>query len=289
VLVADDAYRGRVSHHAGHKRDGGAVMTPSVPSAGTKHDKYEHLIPLQRSYAERPVDHPDRQQLREQLISGYLPVAHHTARRFTGRGEPLEDLTQVATLGLINAVDRFDPDRGSDFLSFAIPTITGELRRHFRDHGWSIRVPRPVKDLHVTIKGTLAELSQELGRAPRSSEIADRLGLPMSDVIEALRVGEAYRSVSLDEMLGLAERSDTLGDLIGGLDAELARIDDREALRPLLAQLPPQERAILALRFFRHLSQTQIGEQVGLSQMQISRVLRRTLAFLQERVPDPDC
>jgi RNA polymerase sigma-B factor len=263
-------------------------VTPSVSSVGTEHGEYGHLIPLQRRYAGLAADDPERARLREQLINGYLPVAEHIARRFAGRGEPLDDLMQVATVGLINAVDRFEPDRGSDFFSFAVPTITGEVRRYFRDHGWSTRVPRRLKDLHIAIRSTLADLSQQLGRAPRPSEIADRLGLPVSEVIEGLQAGEAYRSSSLDEMLGSGEGKATLGEFIGGLDGELALIDDREALRPLLAQLPPRERTIIALRFFRQLTQTQIAEQVGISQMHVSRVLRQTLAYLQEQMAGLD-
>jgi RNA polymerase sigma-B factor len=243
---------------------------------------------LQRRYAELDPDDPDRSGLREQLINGYLPVAEHIARRFAGRGEPLDDLMQVATVGLINAVDRFEPDRGSDFFSFAVPTITGEVRRYFRDHGWSTRVPRRLKDMHIAIRSALAELSQQLGRAPRPSEIADRLGLPVAEVIEGLQAGEAYRSSSLDEMLGSGEGKATLGEFIGGLDSDLALIDDREALRPLLAQLPPRERTIIALRFFRQLTQTQIAEQVGISQMHVSRVLRQTLAYLHEQMAGSD-
>jgi RNA polymerase sigma-B factor len=264
------------------------VTSPGSSAAATRDGEYAHLIPVQRRYAELAIDDPDRQRLREQLINGYRPMAEHIARRFAGRGEPLDDLVQVATMGLINAVDRFEPDRGSDFFSFAVPTITGEVRRYFRDHGWSTRVPRRLKDLHIAIRGTLAELSQQLGRAPRPSEIAARLDLPLADVIEGLRAGDAYRSSSLDEMLGSGEGSATLGELMGGLDGDLALIDDREALRPLLADLAPRERTILTLRFFRQMTQTQIAEQVGISQMHVSRVLRQTLAELRERMSAPD-
>jgi RNA polymerase sigma-B factor len=275
-------------HRDEERRDGASTVTPSVSSVGTEQGEYAHLLPLQRRYAELDPHDPDRQDLREQLINGYLPVAEHIARRFAGRGEPLDDLMQVATVGLINAVDRFEPDRGSDFFSFAVPTITGEVRRYFRDHGWSTRVPRRLKDLHIAIRSALAELSQQLGRAPRPSEIADRLGLPVAEVIEGLQAGEAYRSSSLDEMLGSGEGKATLGEFIGGLDTELALIDDREALRPLLAQLPPRERTIITLRFFRQLTQTQIADQVGISQMHVSRVLRQTLAYLHEQMAGSD-
>ncbi len=285
--------RGQMTPHAGHTRgEPPRCVTPpvssGVSSGETDHDEYAYLIPLHRRYAEFVAGDPERQRLRDQLISGYLPVAEHLARRFVGRGEPLDDLIQVATVGLINAVDRFDPSRGSSFLSFAVPTITGEVRRYFRDHGWSTRVPRPLKDLHLAIRSARAELSQELGRPPRPSEIADRLGLPTTKVIEGLQVGDAYRGLSLDEMLTIGEATAALSEFLGGLDAQLALIDNREALRPLLADLPARERTILALRFFRHLTQTEIGEQVGLSQMHVSRVLRQTLTFLQRRMNSSD-
>lgn len=264
-------------------------MNPSDSSDDARGGEYGHLVPLHLRYAELRNGDPERERLREQLISGYRPMAEHIARRFAGRGEPLEDLVQVAMVGLINAVDRFEATRGSDFLSFAVPTITGEVRRYFRDHGWSVRVPRRLKDLHIAVRGVVAELSQQLGRAPRPSEIATRLGLPTTEVIEALAAGEAYRSSSLDGILSSEEGDGaTLGELIGGLDDDLALIEDREALRPLLAALEPRERTILILRFFRQLTQTQIAEQVGISQMHVSRVLRQTLIHLREGMSDPD-
>ena len=264
-------------------------MRASESSSGNgRGDEYEHLVSPHRRYAELSVDDPERELLREQLISGYRPMAEHIARRFAGRGEPLEDLIQVATVGLINAVDRFEPARGSDFVSFAVPTITGEVRRYFRDHGWSMRVPRRLKDLYVAVRSVAAELSQQLGRAPRPSEIATRLGVPTAEVIDALGAGDAYRSSSLDGILSSDGGNATLGELIGSLDDDLALIDDRETLRPLLAELAPRERTILILRFFRQLTQTQIAEQVGISQMHVSRVLRQTLVHLRARMSDPD-
>jgi RNA polymerase sigma-B factor len=271
-------------HHLDQIRDArGTMVTDAVSAAETEHGEYSHLVALQHRYARLAAEDPQRQQVRAELISGYLPVAEHLARRFAGRGEPLDDLIQVATIGLINAVDRFEPDRGGSFFSFAIPTITGELRRYFRDHGWSTRVPRGLKDLHMSIRSSQTQLYQQLGRAPRPSEIADQLGIPISEVIEGLQAGNAYRSSSLDEMLG-EQGTATVGDLVGDFDDELAVIEDREALRPLLAQLPPRERTIIVLRFFRQLTQSQIAEQVGISQMHVSRLLSQTLAFLQERM-----
>ena len=170
-----------------------------------------------------------------------------------------DDLVQVATVGLINAVDRFSPERGSDFFSFAVPTISGEVRRHFRDLGWSMRVPRRLKDLHVSINGVVSELSQSLGRAPKPTEIAERLGVPVSEVLEGLEASEAYRSSSLDEMLSSEQGSATVGELVGEADAELDRVDFRQALRPVLAELAPRERTIVLLRFFGNMTQTQIA------------------------------
>lgn len=249
--------------------------------------EYGHLVPLLEQYAAIPPDDPRREALRDRLVRGYLPVAQHIARRFAHRGEPLDDLVQVATVGLINAVDRFSPERGSDFFSFAVPTISGEVRRHFRDQGWSMRVPRRLKDLHVSINGVVSELSQQLGRAPKPSEIAERLDVPVSEVLEGLEASEAYRSSSLDEMLSSEQGSATVGELVGSADAELDRVDSRQALRPVLAELAPRERTIVLLRFFGNMTQTQIAEQVGISQMHVSRLLSQTLERLRTRL-DPE-
>jgi RNA polymerase sigma-B factor len=249
-------------------------------------DEYEHLVPIHRRYAELAVDDPRRQRLRDQLIQGYLPVAEHLASRFAGRGEPLEDLTQVARIGLINAVDRFLPGRGSHFLAFAVPTISGEIRRYFRDHGWSTRVPRRLKDLSLAIKKATAELSQQLGRSPRPSEIAQWLGVSTSTVIDALHAGEAYRSSSLDELLRGEETTAARHTVFGELDPQMCLIDDRETLRLLLAQLTPRQRTILSLRFFHELTQNQIAKRIGLSQMHVSRLIRQTLDFLHQRMTE---
>jgi RNA polymerase sigma-B factor len=246
--------------------------------------EYAHLVPLLREYAAMDPSDPHREALRGQLVTGYLPVAQHIARRFAHRGEPLDDLTQVATVGLINAVDRFEPDRGSDFFSFAVPTISGEVRRHFRDQGWSMRVPRRLKDLHVSLNAAVAELSQSLGRAPRPSELADKLGLPTNEVLEGLAAGQAYRGSSLDEILSGDQSGTTLGDLLGEADAELERVEYQQSLQPLLAELPERERSILMLRFFGNMTQTQIADRVGVSQMHVSRLLAQTLARLRERL-----
>jgi len=247
---------------------------------------YAYLVPLFVELSELPPDDPRRADLRDRLVAGHLPVARNIARRFAHRGEPQDDLEQVATLGLIQAVDRFQPDRGTDFLSFAVPTITGEVRRHFRDHAWSMRVPRRLKDLHVALGTAISELSQHNGRAPTATELSRHLGMPREEVLEGLEAAGAYRSTSLDDMLTGDDTGPALEGVIGAADAELDRVEYRTALAPLMEQLADRERTILKLRFFGGMTQSQIAERVGLSQMHVSRLLTRTLARLRSELRD---
>lgn len=247
---------------------------------------YDHLTTLFVELAALDENDPKRADLREELVTGHLPLAEHIATRFSNRGVPREDLVQVATVGLINAVDRFQPDRGSDFLSFAVPTVMGEVRRHFRDASWSMRVPRRLKELNLSISAASAELSQRIGRAPTPSEIARHLGLSQEDVYEGLEAGNAYHSVSLDEALSADTDSDALADTLGEEDTALEGVEYHEALRPLIERLPDRERQILTLRFFRNMTQTQIAERVGISQMHVSRLLAKTLNRLRNGLLD---
>jgi RNA polymerase sigma-B factor len=247
-------------------------------------DDYGRLAPLFAELRAMADGDPRREALRERLVREHLPIAHNIARRFARRGEPLSDLEQVATVGLIQAVDRFDPDHGSEFLSFAVPTITGEVRRYFRDHGWATRVPRRLKELHLTLTGAVAELSQHLGRAPTPRELAQHLHLPIEDVYDGLSAAQAYRSRSLDRMLDNENARPLSAGEIGHFDAELQQLEDREALAPLLAALPHRERTIISLRFFGNQTQTQIAKQLGISQMHVSRLLGRTLRQLREQL-----
>lgn len=235
----------------------------------------DELAPF-RAFAALAADDPARQALRDELVRGHLDVARNLARKFDRRGEPLDDLVQVATVGLIKSVDRFDPKRGSGFLAFAVPTIMGELRRHFRDTAWAVRVPRRLKELTGTVATARGELSQRLGRAPRPSELADHLGISRDDVREVLVASSGQTGTSLDRIL-----EDSPTTQFGAEDPELAEVDNREALGPMLAALPELERTIVVLRFFRSMSQAAIGERVGVSQMQVSRVLARTLRQLR--------
>ena len=258
-----------------------AAAPPSTSGTSTRDsDSYEHLTPLLSEFAALDDDDPRRAVLRERLVEGFLPVVHHIAARYRNRGEPLDDLEQVGAIGLIKAVDRFEPQRERHFLSYAIPTITGEMQRHFRDKTWSVRVPRALKDIQGPVRQAVSELSAELQRAPRPSEIAARLGIGVEAVIEALQAQDAYSSISLETPVteGLV-----LSDTLGGLDAALQLAEYRHTLRPLLAELPERERTILVLRFFGGMSQTQIAARTGISQMHVSRLLAQTLGKLRRR------
>jgi len=254
------------------------------PSPVRHRDEYPHTVPLFEELDGLPEDDPRRTALRARLVTEFLPVAEHIAARFTGRGEPREDLVQVARIGLINAIDRFAPSRGSDFLSFAVPTIMGELRRHFRDTGWSVRVPRRLKELHLALSRGSGELAQSLGRAPTPTELAEHLGLDLADVHEGLLAGHAYRPLSVDKPVHDEAEPLVLADTLGEEDPEIGHIEDHEALRPLLRALPPRERAIVVMRFFGGLTQTQIADRVGISQMHVSRLLANTLEQLREQL-----
>lgn len=229
-------------------------------------------------------DSPAYERQRERIVERCLPLADHIARRFDGRGEPREDLTQVARVGLVNAVNRFDVEAGSDFVSFAVPTIMGEVRRHFRDNSWSVKVPRRLKELHLRLGAATAELSQRLGRAPTASELAEELDMDREEVIEGLVAGSSYNTLSIDSGGGGDEEAPAIVDTLGDLDTGLDQIDNRETLRPLLAQLPERERTVLVLRFFESMTQTQIAERVGVSQMHVSRLLAKSLARLRDQL-----
>jgi len=231
---------------------------------------------------------PAFRRQRDAVIARCLPLATHIARRFKNRGEPLEDLIQVARMGLLNAVNRFDIDTGADFVAFAVPTITGEVRRHFRDHGWSVKVPRRLKDLHMQISRARLELSQQLNRAPTATEIANYLGIDREEVIEAVIAGSAYSTLSSDR----AARADgsylPLRETLGDVDTSLDKVLDIETVRPLLARLSERDRIVLRLRFFEEMTQTQIAERLGISQMHVSRLLARALTTLRDQVRESD-
>ena len=221
-------------------------------------------------------------QLRDELVEEHAPLAHFLARRFSNRGEPVDDLVQVALVGLLKAVERFDPERGLQFSTFATPTILGELKRHFRDRGWAVRVPRRVQELHLQLGRIVATLGQEHGRSPTPAEVAERAGVSEEEVLEAMEAGSLYRLVSLD---GPATRDDDetseLVSCLGDEDVAFEQIEHRAELDDLLGVLPDRERRIVELRFFDGMTQSEIAERVGVSQMHVSRLLARSLEMLR--------
>lgn len=223
-------------------------------------------------------------RIRNQLIEDHRHVAERIARRFPNRSLAWDDVFQVAQLGLLKAVERFDPERGFKFATFAEPTISGELKRHFRDHAGNVRIPRRAHDLHQAVKRTADEMTNELGRAPRLGELADRLAISVDDVTMALEAESARRATSLSAPVGSDEDGTSLGEQLGGADESLERAADRLTVFDLVAKLPDREREIVRLRFEENLSQSEIGARVGISQMHVSRLLRRTLAELRRSI-----
>jgi len=223
--------------------------------------------------------------LRDQLIELHLPLAEYLARRFGNRGEPHEDLVQVATIGLIKAIDRFDLERGVAFSTYATPTIVGEIKRHFRDRGWTIRVPRRLQEIQGVINQALSDLGQELGRSPTVAELAERAGMTEEEILEGLESANAYSPLSLDAPDPSGEVGAVIEQL-GDYDDALDAVVDRETVKPLLDKLDARSKRILLLRFFRNMTQSQIAAELGISQMHVSRLLSRTLAELRDSLEE---
>ena len=250
-------------------------------AARTSHDR-AHARELFAQLASLGEDDPQRQRVRDELVEMHLPLVEYLARRFRNRGEPLDDLVQVATIGLIKSVDRFDLDRGVEFSTYATPTIVGEIKRHFRDKGWAIRVPRRLQELKLSLAKATSELSQKNGRAPPVAELAQHLEMTEEEVLEGLESANAYSAVSLDAPDTGDDDSPAVADSLGTPDEALEGVEYRESLKPLLEKLPPREKKILLLRFFGNMTQSQIAAELGISQMHVSRLLARTLAHLRE-------
>jgi len=221
------------------------------------------------------------EKVRATLIEAHIGLAEYLARRFNNRGEPLDDLIQVASTGLIKAVDRFEPERGLEFSTYATHTIVGELKRHFRDKGWAVRVPRRMQELHLRLSTLVNTLNQDLGRSPTIPEIAQAAGVSEEEVLEAMEAGQAYRFTSLDAPVG-GEDGGSLGSTIGEDDDSMIDVEHRVALSPLLEKLPPRQQNIIHLRFFEGLTQSEIATRLGISQMHVSRLLARSLAQLRQ-------
>lgn len=228
------------------------------------------------------------QRVRERLVDLNADLVHYIARRFVNRGEPLEDIEQVGFLGLIQAIERFDPSLENEFSTFATPTISGEIRRHFRDRSWAVRVPRRLQENYVRVVRAREQLQQELGREPSVTEIAAGIGLDTDEVLAALEVSPAQHTLSLDSTVsGSADEGLELGERIGGEDENIDRVEMRQVIEQAMAHLTPRERQIMVLRFIDQLPQTEVARRLGISQMHVSRLQRAAIDHIRREFPEP--
>lgn len=228
-------------------------------------------------------EQPAHAELRSRIAEHYIGLARHLAGRYGNRGEPLEDLEQAALLGLVKAINGFDPDMGHDFVAYAMPMMSGEIKRHFRDKTWAVRVPRRYQERRGELNQAVRRLTQDLGRSPTMRELAEAMDMPRDDLSELLAASAAYSALSLDSPAGEDEEGGiNLGDTLGAVDGTLELVVDRESLPPLLNALPERERRIVILRFFGNKTQSQIAAEIGISQMHVSRLLSGALARLRE-------
>ncbi|MFC4127723.1 RNA polymerase sigma factor SigF [Nocardia rhizosphaerae] len=252
-------------------------------------DSYDNIEPWFEKLRDTPPG-DEHAALRAHIIDLGLPLADHIARKFTGRGEQFDDLEQTARVGLVLAVDRYDVSRGSSFLSFAIPTIMGEVRRHFRDRTWAVHVPRRLKEIQLRIGPATEELSQRLGRIPNARELAEELGVELAEITRTLVAGNGYQTNSIDGITDDDRDNATpaITEVLGAEEPCYQLTEDAIAVRPLIAALPAEEREVLVMRFYENLTQSEIAARLGVSQMQVSRILARTLAGLREQaLADP--
>jgi RNA polymerase sigma-B factor len=254
--------------------------------SSTDPDARERLRALHRRY--REIDDPEeRARIREQLVKGYESLVYFLARKFQNRGEPLEDIAQVGFLGLIKAIERFDPSLGNEFTTFATPTVAGEIKRYFRDKGWAIRFPRRLQELHQQVLRINEELKNELNRQPSVQEVAKRLNVEPDEVLEAMEMGPAMTPASLDATVGAGDEDGgrQLAESIGGEDPSLERVEMRDVLARAMQHLTPRERSIMAMRFYDEMSQSEIAKRLGISQMHVSRLQRAALEQLRQHLP----
>lgn len=271
---------------ASHVSQNTTNRTPVIPRPRRAAEEVsaEELLSELRGLSEGD---PRANRLRERVVVLYQPLINKIARRYGGRGEPLEDLKQTAMVGLVKAVRGYDPDRGKPFISYLLPTVTGEIKRHFRDHTWAVRVPRRHQENRVKLRRIIGEFQQEHARTPTIAELAQEMGLSEAEVSELTQVSESYRSLSLDA----PDSSDSDGqegarleDHLGSEDQALERVVERESLKPALARLPERERKLLLLRFFGDHTQSEIADRLGYSQMHVSRLLAGVLEQLRKEV-----
>ncbi|MFE6895082.1 RNA polymerase sigma factor SigF [Streptomyces sp. NPDC057694] len=261
-----------------------ASLRPVKPGQRHPHDDAPDTAEAFTRLCDLP-DGPERTELRREVVEAWLPMADRLASRFRNRGESLDDLRQVAALGLVKAVDRYDPELGNAFESYAVPTVTGEIKRHFRDHMWTLHVPRRVQDLRNRVRFAQHELSQTVsGRAPTLSEIATLAGMTEDEARTGLEALESFTALSLDAELPGSDDGYSLADALGSVDPALDIVVDREAVKPRLAELPEREQQILYMRFFGDMTQSRIAEQLGISQMHVSRLISRCCDRLRDQV-----
>jgi RNA polymerase sigma-B factor len=250
-------------------------------------EQREELRRLHKRYLETS-DPEERDRIRERLVAGYDGLVHFLARRFQNRGEPLEDIVQVGYLGLIKAIDRFDPGLGNEFTTFATPTILGEIKRYFRDKGWAIRFPRRLQELYQQVVRVNEEMKNQLGREPSVNEVAARLGVEPDDVLEAMEMSTAFTPVSIDATTGGDADDDgrQLSEAVGSEDPNLDRVEMRQILERAMQHLNERERRIMIMRFFDEMSQSEVAKRLGISQMHVSRLQRAALEHLREQLPN---
>jgi RNA polymerase sigma-B factor len=252
---------------------------PTTEAPGPREQLADEQKLLDRYYRDRD------QTVREELVQRFMPLARRLAARYRGDREPLDDLVQVASLGLVKALDRFDPRRGVAFSSYAVPTILGELKRHFRDRGWSVRVPRDLQEMSVRVDRTSEDLARQLGRAPTPVEIGEHIGITTEQVLEAREAAGAYRAVSLDRPHD-DDEDDSPADWMGIEDPGFGLAEDAATVERLMTVLSDREREVLRLRFGEDLTQAEIGARVGVSQMHVSRLIRQAVARLRAAAED---
>ncbi|MFD6162515.1 RNA polymerase sigma factor SigF [Nocardia sp. NPDC060256] len=263
------------------------VATPARSAARhSGRESYDDIEPLLGELAEYETSDPRRIVLRENLIRRCLPLAEHIARKFAGRGEPFDDLLQSASVGVVQAIDRFDPSYGGSFLAFAVPTIMGEVRRHFRDRTWAVRVPRRLKEIQKALGSAIETLGNQLGRPPTAREVATYLDVDLVEVTHALVARNGYQAFPIDATTNTNPddyTSRSVLDLLGTDDPHYRTVENYLTVGPLIAALPEAERRILIMRFYEYKSQSEIAAQIGVSQMQVSRILARILTSLREK------
>ncbi|MHB1342998.1 MAG: SigB/SigF/SigG family RNA polymerase sigma factor [Thermoleophilia bacterium] len=265
------------------------VDTGSTDVHSSSHAAIGTLVAVPEKELLRRVHRESDQAAREELITRYLPLVRSLARRFSSRGQPVEDLVQVGSIGLIKAIDRFDIERGVELSTYATPTVLGEIKRYFRDKGWAVKVPRALQDLNIRLNKVIEQLTVELNRSPTISELAEACDVTEEEVLEALESGRAYNSLSLFSS-GSSDDEDSLElmDYLGRDEEEYELVEQRRYLAPAMNELDERERLILHLRFFEGMTQTQIAVRVGISQMHVSRLIRKSIDVLRHHMVDAD-